>query len=650
MRHIIVGTAGHIDHGKTALIRALTGKDTDRLEEEKRRGITIDLGFAYLDLPGGGRAGIIDVPGHERFIHNMAAGAAGMDLVLLVIAADEGVMPQTREHLNILRMLGVKKYLVVLNKCDLAEEEWLSMVEEDIRQELGEDLPENSPIFRVSARTGVGIEALKEEIARYADGEEEETRATGFPRLPVDRVFSVPGFGTVVTGTLLGGRIRRGDELEICPGGMACRVRGIQVYGKEVNECLGGQRAALNLAGAEREQIRRGDVITLPGGIPAGRTVNARLTVLEDSGREIKNQTRLHFFSGTSEVLCRAVPLNQETLGPGQSGYVQLLMETDAALCPGDHFVVRFYSPVETIGGGVVLETDTRRERRFRGEVLERLNRIEQADPKERALMLLRKYGKRMIRLSDFRRKMQMAAGIGEKEADRLIEELCDQGTVKTFSGNGTAYLWHVEDESRAFISVKNALEDYFVQFPYRNGMPRAELMGKSLEGMEKAAADVYLDQLIQERVLTRQDGLIAPAGYEPGETPKLLEVRRRFGDAARECGPRFVQIADVDWGEEESCEVREILSLMERRGEVVMISEGIYTCSQPLSVILEKVEHILDEAGKITVSQVRDLLGAGRRSAKLLLEYTDRIGITKKDGAESERTDGRNSPGGGRR
>lgn len=649
MRHIIVGTAGHIDHGKTALIRALTGKNTDRLEEEKRRGITIDLGFAYLDLPGGGRAGIIDVPGHERFIHNMAAGAAGMDLVLLVIAADEGVMPQTREHLHILRMLGVKKYVVVLNKCDLAEEEWLSMVEEDIRQELGKDLPENSPIFRVSARTGAGIEALKEEIARCAAGEEEEIRETGFPRIPVDRVFSVPGFGTVVTGTLLGGRIRRGDELEICPGGTVCRVRGIQVYEEEVDECSGGHRAALNLAGAEREQIRRGDVLTLPGGIPAGRTVSARLTVLEDSGREIKNRTRLHFYSGTSEVLCRAVPLEQETLGPGESGYVQLLMEADTALCPGDHFVVRFYSPVETIGGGVVLETDTRRERRFRREVLDRLNRIEQADPKERALMLLRKYGKRMIRLSDFRRKMQMTVGTGEKEADRLIEELCGQGTVKIFAGNGTAYLWHAEDESRAFASIKNALEEYFAQFPYRSGMPRAELMGKSLEGVEKAAADAYLDQLIRERVLIRQDGLIAPAGYEPGETPQLHEVRRRFEDAAKECGPRFVQLSDVDWGTVEIREVREIISLLEHRGEAVMLSEGIYTSAQIFSEILEKIEHILDEAGKITISRVRDLLGAGRKSAKLLLEYTDRIGITKKDGAESERTDGRDSPGGGR-
>ena len=271
MRHVIIGTAGHIDHGKTALIRALTGRDTDRLKEEKKRGITIDLGFTWFDLPGGERAGIIDVPGHEKFIRNMAAGVAGMDLVLLVIAADEGIMPQTREHMDIMELLGVQRYIIVLNKCDLADEEWIGMVETEIRRETRGTILETAPLVRVSAVAGSGIDELKARIAETALGMPERESAEGKARLPIDRVFTAAGFGTVVTGTLLEGTIRTGDLLTLYPQGASCRVRGIQVYNQDAESCCAGQRAALNLAGTGRDEIRRGCVLAAPDSIRSGK-------------------------------------------------------------------------------------------------------------------------------------------------------------------------------------------------------------------------------------------------------------------------------------------------------------------------------------------------------------------------------------------
>ena len=337
-RHVIVGTAGHIDHGKTTLIKALTGRDTDRLKEEKERGITIDLGFTWMDLPDKERVGIIDVPRHEKFISNMTAGVVGMDLVLLVVAADEGVMPQTREHLAILRLLGVENILVVVNKCDLVDEEWLEMVEQQIKEEFQhfsgegqknervEDKSENDvDIIRVSARTGVGIEELKSQILKCVNKQKEMWKTPAFPRLPVDRVFSIKGSGTVVTGTLLGGEIHSGERMMIYPQQTPCRVRGIQVHEKETAVCEAGQRSALNLVQTERKQssdgkfVYRGNVIAPEGSMKVSRYVNAKLTLLPQSKRSIEHQTRLHFYSGTTEVLCRAVPLSCEKVEPGAS-------------------------------------------------------------------------------------------------------------------------------------------------------------------------------------------------------------------------------------------------------------------------------------------------------------------------------------------
>lgn len=332
MKNIIIGTAGHIDHGKTTLIKALTGRNTDRWEEEQRRGITIDLGFTYFDLKNGDRVGIIDVPGHERFINNMVAGVVGMDLVMLVVAADEGIMPQTREHMDILGELGIEKSILVLNKCDLVEEDWLELVKEEIKEELEGTFLEQAPIVEVSAATGQGIPELIEVIERLTAEEVVEKDVNTIPRLPIDRVFSLSGFGTIITGTLLAGTISKEDNLQVYPIGKECKIRNIQVHGQDVEKCYAGQRVAINLSNVKKSELRRGCVLAPPNNMKNTMLLDVKLNVLPSSMRVLTNHTRLHLFTGTSEILCRAVLLDKEEIGPGESGFVQLRLEEEIAL------------------------------------------------------------------------------------------------------------------------------------------------------------------------------------------------------------------------------------------------------------------------------------------------------------------------------
>ncbi len=668
MKHFVIGTAGHIDHGKTALITALTGQDTDRLPEEKRRGITTDLGFASFDLGDGTRAGIIDVPGHEKFIHNMTAGVAGMDLVLLVIAADEGIMPQTREHMDILKILGVKNYIIVLNKCDLADEEWLEMVEEEIRKEQQENGLGDVPVVRVSARTGQGIDELKSRIRAYAGKTEEEkpdeARKKEAPaRLPVDRVFTVQGFGTVVTGTMLEGQIEKGQELTVFPEGKTCRVRGIQVYGKEEDICEAGQRAALNLAGIEKEEIRRGCVLAPAGSLKTGRGINVRIKLLEQGQRIVKNQSRLHFYSGTSQMLCRVVLLDTDQLLPGEEGYACLRLDADAALRRGDRFVLRFYSPLETIGGGIVLETDRPREKRFRRETLERLRRKETAGSKELADLLTEERGADLTDLTGLSAEL----GVSEETAGRIMTDLTETGAVYGLDVNGTEYFLHRKAESRIRKEVLEEIYRYLKQYPYRLGMPEAQLQSGA-PGRLKKAADAYISRLVQRHILDSVDcgriqpaetlswkpggRLIAPAGYEPQEDAAYRKVYTVFSKAAEKAGYHFLSLRELnsEVGEKGRADARsagsreteedimEILRLLELQGKILYLSGDFYTLPELMEQAVRKIREALDREGKITISQVCGLLDTSRKNARLILEYTDRRGITKKEKAESER------------
>ena len=700
--HIIIGTAGHVDHGKTALIRALTGRDTDRLEEEKRRGITIDLGFTWMDLPNGMRAGIIDVPGHERFISNMTAGVAGMDLVLLVIAADEGIMPQTREHLDILRLLGVENYIVVLNKCDLVDQEWIEFLKEEIAEELEKNLKqptdkeiEKSEIVCVSAKTGEGIEELKKTIISYVENHARMWKTSSVSRLPVDRVFSVRGAGTVVTGTLLGGKIRTEDQLMIYPEQTLCRIREIQVHGERVEQAEEGQRVALNLAGIDKKQdvsvktLGRGTVLVKPGSMSVGKIFNVRMELVKDRKREIKNQTRLHFYSGTSEVLCRAVPLEKEILLPGESGYVQLRMEKETALCRGDRFVVRFYSPLETIGGGVILETDARKERRFQEKVINRLKQAENGTEEERAEQYLLQQ-ERMISVEHFLKRLETEFGIPENKAEDLLQEMKEKQSVISLAVKGKEWIWSREKEEEQREQIQKLFGKWLKEHPYDPGMPKAEVISKlsqewnrrtgseksqnqagqkkenglitGRKTSEKILADVYVEWLKEQHVLKRivrnceeseifGDILLAPEEYEPKETDVYRKMKIAFYQEAERAGMTFCELTDFvekrllsekDSRKLQMEELRDMFALMEYRKEAVRITENVYTVPKIADYVRNDVADLLDHYGKITIIQVRDQFGTGRKNAKRILEYTDRIGMTRKDGAETEHLDNR--------
>ncbi|MEW6399117.1 MAG: selenocysteine-specific translation elongation factor, partial [Bacillota bacterium] len=419
--------AGHVDHGKTALIRALTGVDTDRLPEERARGISIELGFAPLRLPSGRRAGVVDVPGHERFVHHMVAGAAGMDLVILVVAADEGVMPQTREHVEILSLLGVRHGLVALTKVDLVDPEWLQMAEEDVRNYLAGTFLADSPVVPVSSVTGQGLDTLLGELDRLL-GRVPGRDSRGPVRLPVDRVFTVPGFGTVVTGTLVSGTVRIGDGVEVLPGGREARVRQVQVHGERVEEATAGQRVALNLAGLEHRQVERGHVVCAPGVFSSTARLAARLELLNGAS-SLRSGTRVHFHLGTAEAPARVVLLDREELAPGTSCLARFRLEEEMAAARGDRFVIRFWSPPRTVGGGTVLAPHSRH-RRYVASHLESLRELEGGGISGELVALLEE-GDPLRAAEDLVSRL----GLAPADASATLKEMLVGGRVERISG-----------------------------------------------------------------------------------------------------------------------------------------------------------------------------------------------------------------------
>ena len=486
MKNIIVGTAGHIDHGKTTLIKALTGRNTDRWEEEQRRGITIDLGFTYFDLPGGDRVGIIDVPGHERFINNMVAGVVGMDLVLLVISADEGIMPQTKEHVDILSLLGIEKSIIVLNKCDLVDGEWLELVEEEVREELEGTFLEHAPVVKVSAATGEGLDGLISTIERMTSDEVVAKDIQTIPRLPVDRAFSLSGFGTIITGTLVSGTISKEDTLEMYPVGKECKIRSIQVHGQDKDKCYAGQRVAINLSNVKKREIKRGCVLAPKNSMKNTDLLDVKLRVLDSSMRVLTNHMRLHFYTGTSEILCRAVLLDREEIGPGESGYVQLRLEEEAAVRRGDKFVVRFYSPMETIGGGVVLEPNPGVKRRFQQNVIEELERKESGSTADVIELHVKGHGDTLITLAE----LAKLTALSVEEVQDDVTQLESQGIVYVFPMRKDTYVWHADSRRAAEQTIGTTLRAYEEKYPYRYGMKKAEVQATHFQKIKPNVFD----------------------------------------------------------------------------------------------------------------------------------------------------------------
>ena len=634
MKNIIVGTAGHIDHGKTTLIKALTGRNTDRWEEEQRRGITIDLGFTYFDLPCGDRVGIIDVPGHERFINNMVAGVVGMDLVLLVIAADEGIMPQTREHVDILNLLGIEKSIIVLNKCDLVDEEWLELVEEEIKEELEGTFLENSPVVRVSAATGEGLKDLINLIERMTSDEVVEKDVQTIPRLPVDRAFTLSGFGTIITGTLVSGTISKEDTLQMYPVGKECKIRSIQVHGRDKEECFAGQRVAINLSNVKKKEIKRGCVLAPKNSMKNTDLLDVKIRILDSSVRVLANHMRLHFFTGTSEVLCRAVLLDKEEIGPAESGFVQLRLEEEVAVRRGDKFVVRFYSPMETIGGGVILEPNPRVKRRFQQEVIEELERKESGSTADVIELHVKGHGDTLITLAELAKLT--ALSLDEVRED--VENLESQGIVCVFPMRKDTYVWHSDSRRGAEQTLKSVLKAYEERFPYRYGMKKAEVLAAHFQKIKPNVFERILDLLIDDGCLKRVDEFLCTPEYEVRKDTTYDKVSKLLLDTFTKAKYDFVRYSEIEFKGVDRMTADDILNILLEEQKIVKVTDDMFTLKEYMESAKEAIQKKLLEDPLITIAQVRDLFETSRKSAKPILEYMDSIKVTKKTGAESER------------
>ena len=625
MKHIIIGTAGHVDHGKTCLTRALTGVDTDRLKEEQKRGITIEIGFAELTLPNGQRASIIDVPGHEKFIRNMLVGAAGMDVVLLVVAADEGFMPQTREHLGILSLLGVQNGIIVLTKADMVDEEWLEAVEEEARETVQGTFLENAPILAVSSYTGQGIEELKQLIVKLVEGADQRNQDRPF-RLPVDRVFSVDGFGTVVTGTLIEGSMQLGEEVSIYPAEKKARIRGLQTHDKAEERASAGMRVAVNLSGIDKADIKRGDTLARPGSMVLSHQMDVQLSVLKDSPYAIKNDTRLHFHHDTHEMVCKCVILGKDTLEPGETGYAQLHFQEDVAVKNGDHYVVRFFSPLVTVGGGVILNAAPGRHKRNDPAVLEGLAARASGSSERQVVEALRQAGSAMPKKHD----LAKAAGLTDAELDEVLAQMLEEGRAVELAGR---YVDHDTIESLWEKAVK-LLGDYHKVQPLQPGMNRGEFRGKLLPTAPPTAIDALIDYYAQHRGLRIEGPTIALPDFQVVWNSFYTGLKDQILDLYGKAGLSPENLDDVlaSFGKKQEG-ARQVVTRLCYDGELVALNAQLLLRRDFYDKALSALRDLFAQKPELLLAEFRDALGISRKYALALLEYWDSEGLTKKTG-----------------
>jgi selenocysteine-specific elongation factor len=623
MRRLILGTAGHIDHGKTTLVRALTGVDTDRLAEEKRRGITIDLGFARLPLGDDLELGVVDVPGHEAFVRNMLAGATGIDLALLVVAADEGVMPQTREHLAIVELLGVRGGVVAITKADLVEPEWLELVLAEVEEELAHTPFAGSPLVPVSATTGAGLDLLRDTLAAAASAIEER-RGDDLLRLPIDRIFPVRGTGTVVTGTLWSGRIERDRTMRILPAGHTVRIRTVQAHGREVPAAGAGQRAAVGLVGVERDRIARGDVLVGEGAWQSTQALTVELRQLERAPRALQNRQRVRFHLGTAEVMARVKLLDGEELAPGEVGWAQLRLEGPVIARAGDRFVLRSYSPVTTIGGGTVAEPAPERRKRWGDAERARFEAVLSGTAEESVLALVRGSGWR----GALRTRLPIDTRFTPPELEGVLEHL--DGTAIVRVGERLFAMEAVERARERFLA---ALDAYHAAHPLRPGMDREELRRALPAPAPAELGEWVLGRLRAEGEIVGQGTVCARRGF----TPTLNDAQRRVRDLLQETvrggGLTPPALAELPPPLRDHPDLRAILRLLEQDGALVALTPDLYLDRPILEDAIAQARERLAGSGPLAAAEFRQVFPVSRKFLIPLLEYLDRAGITHRQG-----------------
>jgi selenocysteine-specific elongation factor len=621
-----IGTAGHVDHGKSTLIEALTGIDPDRLREEKERGMTIDLGFAWLTLPSGREISIVDVPGHERFIKNMLAGVGGIDAALLVVAADEGIMPQTREHLAILNLLGISRGLVALTKSDLVDEEWIDLMREEVAEALMGTTLEGAQVIPVSALARKGLDELKRHLDQILV-DTPAKRDFGRPRLPVDRVFSLGGFGTVVTGTLLDGAIRLGQELEVLPRGIKTRARGLQSHKAKVEEALPGRRVAINLGGLSTEEVQRGDVVTIPGAIRPTLALDVRLRLLPDAPKPLSNATSVGFHSGTAEAVGKVTLLEGDSLEPGSEGWAQIRLQSPVAVAKNDLFVIRQLSPGITLGGGQIVDPHpARRHRRKQPAVISALDLLAKGTPEEVVLQTVE------LREPAEPTVIVQASGLDAATAREALAALTNSGKVVRL---GPAVL-SATGWRRVEAGFLEHLTRYHAQHPLRAGMPKEEL--KSRLGLATRLFNDALVRLIGEGKLAEQGTSVRLASHQIQLTPAQIALTSRLLEQLETspmAPPSLAEIRQSLGTTNGTALDEDLLGALSLQGKIVRVSEDLAFASPAYNQMVERITAHLEQHGKITVAEVRDLFGTSRRYVLALLEHLDRERITRRLGDE---------------
>jgi selenocysteine-specific elongation factor len=625
MKHVVVGTAGHIDHGKTSLVKALTGTDTDRLPEEKARGITIDLGFAFLEEPDGLTIEIVDVPGHERFVKNMLAGVGGIDLAMLVIAADEGVMPQTREHLAICQLLRIKSGLVALTKTDLAEPDWIELVRDDVRDLLDTTFLRDCPIVPVSVRTGAGITDLRKALADLARSV--PAKATDqTARLPIDRVFTVRGFGTVVTGTLTTGSLSLEDRLEVYPRGVQSKVRGLQVHGKVVERATAGQRTAVNLQAVERAAIERGDVLAPPGALLPTVLADVTLELLGDAPRPLKTRDRVRFHVGTQEVMARVLLVDRAQLEPGAASYGRFRLEAPIVALPGDRYVIRSYSPISTIGGGTLLDVAPPRFKRKAPALLVHLTLLETGTAAQVLEEHLKHAGAAGARAADLRARTPF----GPDRLRALLDELVKAGTIVAVDRE---WYLHRDANDRLRSQTLALLEAFHAENPLRSGISREELRSRAGNAQDRVFAQL-LASLEAEDVVRSEKDQVRLASHTIRLTAEQQRVVSGVEADFRQAGaaPPSPEEALGKMGVKGS-EKHELFQLLVSDRRLVRVRESLYFHAEALAAIQDKLIACLRQKKEVGPADVKDLLGISRKYAIPLMEYFDAQRVTVRQG-----------------
>lgn len=629
MQNVIVGTAGHVDHGKTCLIKALSGIDTDRLKEEKKRGITIELGFANLIDTDGVHIGIIDVPGHEKFVKNMLAGIGGIDLVLLVIALDEGVMPQTVEHFEILKMLQIRQGIVVLTKSDTVDSDWADMVEEDVRELIKGSFLEQAELIRVSSYTGENIDVLRQKIVTMAKQAGKRREEKELFRLPIDRVFTMEGFGTVVTGTLIEGMCEAGEEVMVYPQERLLKIRGVQSHGQKEEKACAGQRTAINLAGIKKEELSRGEVLAYPGSLVNSTMVDATLRLFDSTQRKLKNGDRVHLSYGSAQAIGKVILLDCDVVEAGQEALVQLRFDDPICVKRNDKFIIRFYSPVETFGGGTVLNPAADKHKRGQEDVIESLKLKKTGTDMEILEQMVNEESRRFPEAEDLAAWMDLTVS----EAEQMLDTLRNKKKILHLNDGsfvGKAY-WEKVSEL-----ANQVLAHFHRENPIVEGMDREELKSRLAERMHLKSgkkAEALIAELEKRKVITIQGSVVSVAGFTVSYSDEASQMMTDMENIYKKAGIEVPSTDELVGAYKDRKQARQVLSELTKKGNLVKAGTGVLMHKEHWDRALNILREHLAANPQITLGEFRDLLGTSRKYAVMLLETYDQMKITKKTG-----------------